>query len=164
MALLVLLFIVVPLVELYVIIQVGQAIGVWWTLALLVADSVAGSLLMRSQGRAALRRFQAALAEGRVPSREILDGILVVFGGAFLLTPGFVTDVLGAILLVPPTRALVRRVLVRRFVPRMVVRRAGTWPPADVEGTAVDVEPDPGSSAALARTPGAGDPRTRDEP
>src|SRR3954451_9239730 len=137
MALLVFLFIVVPLVELYVIIQVGQAIGVWWTLALLVADSIAGSLLMRSQGRAAWRRFQAALAESRVPGREVLDGVLVIFGGAFLLTPGFVTDVLGAVLLVPPTRALVRRGLARWFVRPMVVRRAGTWPPADVEGTAV---------------------------
>jgi len=141
MALLVLLFIVVPLVELYVIIQVGQAIGVWWTLALLVADSVAGSLLMRSQGRAAWRRFQAALAEGRMPGREVLDGVLVIFGGAFLLTPGFVTDVLGAILLVPPTRALVRRVLVRRFVPGMIVTRAARWRSPDVEGTAVEVEP-----------------------
>ena len=101
----------------------------------------AGSLLMRSQGRAAWRRFQTALAEARVPGREVLDGVLVIFGGAFLLTPGFVTDVLGAVLLVPPTRALVRRVLVRRFVPGMVVRRARTWPPADVEGTAVEVEP-----------------------
>ena len=141
MALLVLLFIVVPLVELYVIIQVGQAIGVWWTLALLVADSVAGSVLMRSQGRAAWRRFQAALAEGRMPGREVLDGVLVIFGGAFLLTPGFATDVLGAILLVPPTRALVRRVLVRRFVPGMIVTRAARWRSPDVEGTAVEVEP-----------------------
>jgi len=141
MALLVLLFIVVPLVELYVIIQVGQAIGVWWTLALLVADSVAGSVLMRSQGRAAWRRFQAALAEGRMPGREVLDGVLVIFGGAFLLTPGFATDVLGAILLVPPTRALVRRVLVRRFVPGMIVTRAARRRSPDVEGTAVEVEP-----------------------
>src|SRR2546423_12575188 len=124
MALLVGLFIVVPLVELYVIIQVGQAIGVWWTLGLLVADSVLGSLLMRSQGRAAWRRFQAALAEGRVPAREVLDGVLVIFGGAFLLTPGVVTDVLGAILLLPPPRAVLRRVLVRRLVPRVVVTRA----------------------------------------
>src|SRR3954447_1824101 len=142
MALLVGLFIVVPLVELYVIIQVGQAIGVWWTLGLLVADSVLGSMLMRSQGRIAWRRFQAAVAEGRVPAREVLDGVLVIFGGAFLLTPGFVTDVLGAILLVPPTRALVRRVLVRRLVPRRLFG-AGLRPPgpgADVEGTAVEVE------------------------
>src|SRR5437764_11220036 len=107
--LLVLLFIVVPLVELYVIIQVGEAIGVWWTLALLLADSILGAMLMRSQGRAAWRRFQAALSEGRVPARETLDGVLVVFGGAFLLAPGFITDVVGALLLAPPTRALIRR-------------------------------------------------------
>jgi len=140
---LVLLFIVVPIVELYVIIQVGEAIGVWWTLALLIADSVAGSWLMRTQGRAAWRRFQAALSEGRVPARETLDGVLVIFGGAFLLAPGFVTDVVGALLLAPPTRALVRRGLVRRLVPRMVVtgaRRAGSA--SDVEGTAVEVEPE----------------------
>src|SRR4051794_25225296 len=112
--LLLLIFIVVPIVEIYVIIQVGQAIGALWTVALLIADSIAGSLLMKSQGRAAWRRFQAAVAEGRVPGREVLDGVLVIFGGAFLLTPGFVTDIFGAVLLVPPTRALVRRVLVRR--------------------------------------------------
>jgi UPF0716 protein FxsA len=139
--LLVLLFIVVPLVELYVIIQVGQAIGVWWTLALLLADSVLGSWLMRSQGRTAWRRFQAAIAGGRVPARETLDGVLVIFGGAFLLTPGFVTDVLGAVLLVPPTRALFRRVLVRRLVPRMAFGGGMRPPrPADVDGTAVEVE------------------------
>src|SRR3954470_18866491 len=129
------LFIVVPLVELYVIIQVGEAIGVWWTLALLLADSVLGSVLMRSQGRAAWRRFQAALAEGRAPAREVLDGVLVIFGGAFLLTPGFVTDVIGALLLLPPTRALVRRGLVRRLVPRMVVTGARRYREPDVEGT-----------------------------
>src|SRR3954471_7267752 len=113
--LLVLLFIVVPLVELYVIIQVGQAIGVWWTIGLLLADSILGSILMRSQGRAAWRRFQLALAEGRAPAREVLDGVLVIFGGAFLLTPGFVTDIAGAVLLLPPTRAVLRRVLISRF-------------------------------------------------
>src|SRR2546423_6298507 len=102
MALLVGLFIVVPLVELYVIIQVGQAIGVWWTLGQLAADSVLGTLLMRSQGRAAWRRFQAAVAEGRVPARETVDGVLVIFRGAFLLTPGLVTAVHGAILLLHP--------------------------------------------------------------
>jgi UPF0716 protein FxsA len=141
--LLVLLFIVVPIVELYVIIQVGHAIGIWWTLALLLVDSVLGSWLMRAQGRSAWRRFQAAIAGGRVPARETLDGVLVIFGGAFLLTPGFVTDILGAILLLPPTRSLVRRVLVRRFVPRMIFGGVGGMRPprpADVEGTAVEVE------------------------
>src|SRR5919112_266655 len=115
--LLVLLFIVVPIVELFVIIQVGEAIGVLPTIALLVADSVLGSLLMRSQGRAAWRRFNAAIREGRIPHREVLDGVL--------LTPGFVTDVLGIVLLLPPSRALVRGVVGRRLVPRMVATGLG---------------------------------------
>src|SRR5918912_4597740 len=118
--LLLVLFIAVPIAELAVIIQVGQAIGVWWTIALLIADSVLGSVLMRSQGRAGWRRFNAAIAEGRPPAREVLDGVLVIFGGALLLTPGFLTDVLGLLFLLPPTRAGVRRLLVRRFAGRMV--------------------------------------------
>src|ERR687886_2066974 len=100
--LLIVLFIVVPIAELAVIIQVGQLIGVWWTIALLLADSVLGSMLMRSQGRAAWRRFNAALAEGRPPAREVLDGVLVIFGGALLLTPGFITDLFGVTFLLPP--------------------------------------------------------------
>jgi UPF0716 protein FxsA len=111
--LLLLAFVVVPLVELYVLIQVGQAIGVLPTLALLLADSILGATLMRSQGRAAWRRFNEAVAAGRVPGREVLDGALVIFGGAFLLSPGFVTDVFGVLFLLPPTRALIRRLLVR---------------------------------------------------
>jgi len=154
MPLLVLLFIVVPIVELYVIIQVGEAIGVWATLALLIVDSIVGSMLMRAQGRVAWQRFQLALEEGRPPAREVLDGVLVIFGGAFLLTPGFVTDILGLVLLLPPTRALVRRAIVARFLPGMVLRTAGRFaagrvrpprPPRarsayDVDGTAVDVD------------------------
>jgi UPF0716 protein FxsA len=139
---LVLLFIVVPIAELAVIIQVGQEIGVWWTIALLVADSILGSVLMRSQGRAAWRRFNAAVQAGRVPAREVLDGALVVFGGLLLLTPGFLTDLLGLTLLVPPTRALVRRLLVRRLEVHMVasVRRPRARHAYDVDGTATDVE------------------------
>jgi UPF0716 protein FxsA len=154
---LVLLFIVVPLVELYVIIQVGQAIGALPTIAILLADSVLGSMLMRSQGRAVWRRFNRALSEGRPPAREVLDGGLVILGGAFLLTPGFVTDVFGLVLLLPPSRAVVRSALVRRFSRRLFTRagsrRDGApGPPAgapfpgdpgyDVEGTATEVEPD----------------------
>jgi UPF0716 protein FxsA len=145
---LVLLFIVVPIVEIYVIIQVGQAIGALWTIALLVADSILGSVLMRSQGRAAWRRFNEAVAVGRVPAREVLDGVLVIFGGALLLTPGFVTDIFGLSFLLPPTRAVIRRVLVRRFAGRLIVavpgsargrptRREG----ADVDSTATEVDP-----------------------
>lgn len=123
--LLLVVFIVAPLVELYVIIQVGQQIGALWTIGLLVADSILGSMLLRSQGRAVWRSFQAALAAGRPPAREVMDGVLVIFGGALLLTPGFLTDVLGAVLLIPPTRALVRRALTRRLGSRLVVRVAG---------------------------------------
>src|SRR4051812_22356805 len=136
--LLILLFILVPIAELYVIIQVGEAIGVWWTILLLIADSVLGSMLMRSQGRAAWRRFNAAVAEGRVPGREVLDGVLVIFGGALLLTPGFLTDVFGLLFLIPPTRALVRGLLVRRAGLRVMgsVRRPRSRS-HDVDGTAV---------------------------
>jgi UPF0716 protein FxsA len=158
---LLLLFIVVPIVELYVILQVGQTIGVVPTIALLIADSIVGSVLMRAQGRAAWRRFNAALAERRVPHREVLDGVLVIFGGALLLTPGFVTDLLGMLLLLPPTRAVIRGLLGRRVLPRMVDSgfgglgrapgggagrpdpRAGRTGPArgaDVEGTATEVD------------------------
>ena len=111
MAILVALFIVVPIVELYVIIQIGSLIGVWPTIALLLADAVLGSLLLRHQGRGAWRRFNAALAERRFPGREVADGLLIAVGGTLLLTPGFVTDILGAIFLIPPTRAIVRRLL-----------------------------------------------------
>ena len=144
---LVLLFIVVPIAELAVIIQVGQIIGVWWTIGLLVLDSILGSVLMRSQGRATWRRFNDTTRAGRVPAREVLDGALVIFGGALLLTPGFITDILGLFLLIPPTRALVRAVLVRRFANRMVVSMS-TGPRVrrrrddDVKGTAVDVDKD----------------------
>jgi UPF0716 protein FxsA len=117
--LLLLAFVVVPLVELYVLIQVGQAIGVIPTLALLLLDSILGAALMRSQGRVAWRRFNQAIAAGRVPAREVLDGVLVIFGGAFLLTPGFVTDVFGVLFLLPPTRALIRRLLVRGALGRL---------------------------------------------
>ena len=149
---LVLLFIVVPIVEIYVIIQVGQAIGPWWTIALLIADSILGSMLMRSQGRAAWRRFNEALAAGRAPAREVLDGVLVIFGGAFLLTPGFISDVFGLIFLIPPTRAIARRFIVRSVLRRTPAGRAAMFATrraecaawrGDVEGTAHEVDSDP---------------------
>ena len=118
--LLVFVFIVVPIAELYVLWQIGSAIGILPTIALLILDSVLGAWLMRSQGRAAWLRFNRALAEGRVPGREVIDGVLVIFGGALLLTPGLLTDIVGLVLLLPPTRAIVRQVLVRRFGVRLV--------------------------------------------
>src|ERR1700754_85764 len=148
--LLVALFILVPIAELAVIIQVGQAIGVWWTIALLIADSILGSLLMRSQGRIAWRRFSDAIGAARVPAREVADGVLVICGGALLLTPGFLSDIIGLLFLLPPTRAAIRRIFLRQAMKRITVSMGGvTMPPRgyrsdDVEGTAVDVDPRPG--------------------
>lgn len=143
MPLLILIFIVVPIAELYVILQVGEAIGAVWTVVLLVADSLIGSWLLRSQGRAVWRRFTEAMNAGRIPHREVLDGVFVIFGGAFLITPGFITDVVGLFLLLPPTRAIARRALMRgvgaRFIPGVrVPRDARDW---DVEGTATEHDP-----------------------
>src|SRR4051794_8962285 len=145
-------FIVVPIAELYVIIQVGQSIGVLPTIALLILDSILGTMLMRSQGRITWRRFNEVLQAGRPPAREVIDGALVLLGGAFLLTPGFLTDVLGVALLLPPSRALIRRILGCRLLRRVTASLAGgpaasgfpRRPPSeadfDVEGTAVDVD------------------------
>jgi UPF0716 protein FxsA len=119
------LFIVLPLAELYVIVQLAGVIGIWWTIGLLLADSIAGTLLMKSQGRTAWRRFNEATAEGRIPGREVADGALIILGGAFLLTPGFITDVIGFLLLIPPTRAIFRRTVVGLFARRNPVAFVG---------------------------------------
>lgn len=121
MPILVLLFIFIPIAELYVIIKVGEAIGILPTLAILIADALLGSMLLRQQGRAAWRRFNAAIAEGRFPGREAADGVMIAVGGTLLLTPGFITDVFGLLLLIPPTRALVRHGLFRYLRRRVVV-------------------------------------------
>lgn len=143
--LLLVLFIAVPIIELAVILQVGDLIGFWPTVGLLIADSILGAILMRSQSRAAWRRFNGAIAARRPPAREVVDGVLVIFGGALLLTPGFVTDIVGILFLLPPTRAIFRTLLVRRFASRLVVtafgrgtsRSGGAF---DVEGTATEVD------------------------
>ena len=139
---LVALFIVVPLAELYVILKVGDAIGAVWTILLLAVDSLIGSLLLRAQGRSVWGRFNETVASGRMPHREVVDGVLVIFGGAFLITPGFLTDIVGLLLLIPPTRALVRGILLRRLGRRVVVGATGTGrvreQPYDVDGTATE--------------------------
>src|SRR5215207_6770427 len=118
---LIVLFIVVPIAELYVIIQVGQAIGLWPTLALLLADALLGSFLLKHQGRGAWLRFNEALAQRRFPGKEVVDGLLIVVGGTLLLAPGFITDIFGLILLIPPTRAIVRGLLKRFTIGRFLV-------------------------------------------
>jgi UPF0716 protein FxsA len=131
---LILIFVLVPLAELYVIFKVGDAIGIPLTLAILVADSLIGSLLLKSQGRAVWNRFNETMRAGRIPHQEVVDGVLVIFGGAFLITPGFLTDIVGILLLLPPTRAGFRKLVQRRITKRAaVVRPRQSW---DVEGTA----------------------------
>jgi UPF0716 protein FxsA len=154
-------FIVVPLLELYVIIQIGQLIGVLPTIGLLLLDSIAGTLLMKSQGRAAWQRFNDATRSGRIPAREVADGALIILGGAFLIAPGFITDLIGFLLLIPPTRALFRRTVVALFARRSPIgyvgfkaaphaqraweerrrRRTGNGSGDHVEGTATEYPP-----------------------
>jgi UPF0716 protein FxsA len=104
-------FVVVPIVEIWVIVQVGQAIGIVPTLVLLLADAVLGTWLFRREGRRAWTALREAIAAHRVPAKEVADGAVVVVGGALLLTPGVFTDVLGVLCLLPPTRAVLRRAL-----------------------------------------------------
>ena len=154
MALLIVLCIVLPIAELYVIVRVGELIGVAPTLALLLAGSMLGVLLLRHQGRGAWRRFNAALAERRFPGREVADALMIATGATLLLIPGFITDVFGLILLIPPTRAIARRLDARLL--RAALRggrrgrshRAGAehgWGGGrsyDFDATAEEAEPD----------------------
>jgi UPF0716 protein FxsA len=117
-------FIVVPLAELAVIIAVGDLLGLLPTLLLLLGISLAGAWLAKREGLAAWRRFQLALAEGRVPTAEVADGAMVLLAGALLLTPGFLTDVVAVLLLLAPVRAALRR-LAPRLAAWRLRRRAG---------------------------------------
>jgi UPF0716 protein FxsA len=132
------------LAELFVVIKVAEAIGVALTILALIASWPLGVWALRSQGRVVWRRLADAIAVGRPPGREVLDGALVLLGGVFLVVPGFIGDVLGAWLLAPPSRAVVRRALVRNFQARLLTRMAhftrATTPAYDVDATATDVE------------------------
>jgi len=143
--LLVIAFIVVPLIELGIIIQVGDLIGAAPTILLLLAVSLAGAWLVRREGTRAWDRFTDALRSGRVPADEVLEGAMVLLGGALLLTPGFATDAVGLLLMVPPVRALVASTLRHRLGARFSVTSlggtAGRRPPqARRRDDVVDVE------------------------
>jgi UPF0716 protein FxsA len=122
-AVLALLFLVVPFIELFVLIQVGQAIGALPTIGLLVVMSVVGAWLVKREGLLVLRRAQAQVRRGEVPGRELVDGVLILLAGALMLTPGFFTDIMGIALLIPPVRAAIRSLasaqLARRAAPRL---------------------------------------------
>jgi UPF0716 protein FxsA len=131
-----------PVAEVYVAIRIAESIGVLWTLLVLIASWPIGSWAIRTEGRAAWRRLGEAVAAGRPPGREVLNGALVVAGGALLLVPGFITDFLGLCLLLAPTRALIRRLVVRNLQSRIVVRATGAERARrtyDVDSTATDV-------------------------
>jgi UPF0716 protein FxsA len=137
-----LLFVSWLVAEVYVAIRIAEAIGVLAMLLLLIASWPVGTWALRSQGRAALRRLRDAVAVNRPPGREVLDGALVLAGGALMLVPGFITDVLGVLLLVPATRWLARGLLVRNLRSRLVVRATRFARRSyDVDSTATDIPP-----------------------
>ena len=126
-------FVGVPLLEIYVLIQVGQVIGAWWTILLLVLASVIGTWLVRREGGRAWRALTSALETGRMPHRELADGALILVGGTLMLTPGFVTDAVGMLLILPLTRPVARRLLAGVVARRLLaagqprdVRRPGS--------------------------------------
>ena len=133
-----------PILEIYVIIQVGQVIGAWWTILLLIADSIFGSWLVKHEGRRAWEALTTTIQSGRMPARELADAALILVGGTLMISPGFVTDVAGILLILPFTRPLARRVLTRvvarRFVEvRYDARRPGGGPGGPtVRGEVID--------------------------
>jgi UPF0716 protein FxsA len=118
--LLAVIFFGVPLLEIVVLIRVGQAIGPWWTILLLVLDSLVGAWLIRHEGARAFRALSVALSSGRMPARELADGVLVLAGGLMMLSPGFVLDIVGMVLILPVTRPIGRRLLTRMVSSRLL--------------------------------------------
>jgi UPF0716 protein FxsA len=121
-----LLFVVLPMVEIFLLIQVGQVIGALWTVLLLIAAGFLGSFLVKHEGSRAWQALRQALAEHRMPARELADGALIVFGGTLLLTPGFLSDVVGLFCVLPVTRPLARRLLTRVLSKKLLA--GGTSP------------------------------------
>jgi len=115
LAILTLIFIVVPVLEIYLLIQVGSIIGAPWTIFFVLFTAILGGAMLRSQGMSALARAQASMQQGALPAREMVDGLFLVVGGAFLLTPGFFTDAIGFACLIPPLRALMFHFIVKRM-------------------------------------------------
>ncbi|HEX9991607.1 MAG TPA: FxsA family protein [Acidimicrobiales bacterium] len=133
-----LLFLVVPIAELAVILQVAHGIGVLNTIAVLVLVSVVGAWLVKREGVGVLRRLQRSVDRGQLPHRELVDGGLILLAGALLITPGFLSDVLGVVLLLPPTRAVVRAAVLARVRRRVAAKVTGRF------GPVIDVDEPPG--------------------
>jgi UPF0716 protein FxsA len=131
-------FILVPILEIYVIIQVGQVIGAWWTILLLIADSIFGSWLVKHEGRRAWEALTTAIHSGRMPAKELADGALILVGGTLMISPGFVTDAVGILLILPFTRPLARQLLTRVVTRRLLqAGRDGRGPGSGPRGPIV---------------------------
>ena len=134
-ALLVVLLVLVPLVELAVLVQVASAIGVWNAIGLLLLISLVGAWIVKRQGMAIWKRAQLQITAGRVPTKEMADSVLLLLAGVLLLVPGYVTSAIGLLLLLPPVRALVRGVLVKRWSGKVTVIRSTYRGPIDTTAT-----------------------------
>jgi UPF0716 protein FxsA len=131
LAALAIVFIVAPLIELYVFVQVGQSIGFLDALGILILVSLFGAWIAHREGLGVIARIRQQLDLGRIPTDDLIDGGLVLFGGILLILPGFVSDAFGLIILFPPTRALLRRPIRRRFAITTVRRYNGRYPGGD---------------------------------
>jgi UPF0716 protein FxsA len=143
-----LLFTILPILDLWLLLRIGGAIGFWPAVALVIGTGLAGAWLARAEGFRVLRSWQTSLAAGRAPEEGVLSGVLVLVGAALLVTPGVITDALGLALLFPPTRRIVAAALRRRLAAQVAaghvrVMRFGGPPPARTpgEGVVVDVTP-----------------------
>ncbi len=153
-----LLFVVVPLVELFLLIQLGQVVGPWWTILILLADGILGSWLVKREGARAFRALREALASHRMPATELADGALILVGGTLLITPGFISDAVGLFCILPFTRPLARGVLARVITRRLNL--VGGWPVPPAAGQRSATGPGPTSWRPPSGTGGAGtDPR-----
>ena len=130
---LLLLFILVPLAEIYLFITLGPKLGFPETIAVVIFTGILGASLTKSQGRKAMAKFQAAMAAGKIPAREALDGILILIAGAVLITPGFLTDTVGFLLLLPPVRSLAAGYLGKRLKGKVTFVGPGVPPQAEPE-------------------------------
>jgi UPF0716 protein FxsA len=157
-------FLIVPIVEIYVIVQVGQQIGALPTVLLLIFESALGAWIVRHEGSRAWRALQTAATSGQLPSRELADAALVLVGGTLLLTPGFVTDIVGFFFVLPPTRPLARRLLVGFFMRRAVVAVTRFGPAARGGGPAYRPGPGPGPGRVVQGEVVRDDPEPPDEP
>lgn len=118
----------IPVAEIFFIIRVARDLGIPETIGLLVAVSLVGAWLVRRSGLGVLRQIQERLARGEIPGKELVDGLLILVGGLLMLTPGFLTDAVGLLLLIPPTRLALRALLIRRYGKRLRVAGWGAGP------------------------------------